>query len=151
MLNRTNLPDTAVMRLLSTCLGAVIGAGVGAIIGGLGYGLQDAMGPDHYLVFGPAPGLVILLGVVVVGFLGGTVGAVVGIGLFKKWTGGILGLIFGVGAVAWQAHNLASAGLPPLDDTIIVSTYLLGLPLVGMIASIVTARVRSLRSAQPPK
>lgn len=122
-------------RIPIAFIGALTGATVGAILGGVAFRLQHAMGPDRYLVFGPAPGIATLLGVFFIGLLGAVVGVIVGIGRLKKHTGAIVGLIFGVGAVMWQRHSVASSGLAPLDDTIIVSLELLGLPLIGIIVS----------------
>lgn len=124
-----------ISRILIAFVGAVTGATVGAFLGGMAFRLQHATGPDRYLVFGPAPGITTLLGVFLIGLLGAVVGVIVGIGRLKKHTGAIVGLIFGVGAVMWQRHSVASSGMTPLDDTIIVSVELLGLPLIGIIVS----------------
>lgn len=136
------------MRIRHGFLGAVTGGTTGAILGGVGFYLRDVMGPDRYLLFGPSSWLSILLGVLVMGLLGGVTGLIVGVALLKKPAGAVVGLFLGIGAVVWQRHNVASAGLPPLEDTIIVSTELLGLPLIGTLVATVIERARSNRSKQ---
>ena len=127
------------MRILTAFIGAVTGTTAGAILGGVAFYIQDAMGHGRHMLFSPALG--VFLGVFVLGLLGGAVGIIVGIGLLNRSTGAIVGLMLGIGALVWQRHYVVSSELPPL----IVLTVLLGLPLIGILVSIVVDRFHSNR------
>lgn len=135
------------MRLRRAFIGSLAGIASGAILGGLAFRLEYSMEPERGIgLFGPNPTLVTLLGVIFVGLLGGVVGMIVGISRATKARAAIIGLIFGLGAVVWQQANAASLGSSALRHMFIVSSELLGLPLIGFIVSAIVERVHSERS-----